>query len=122
MAQDIGLIQWDFNLLTMGFHWQGKSVLLKGLKPSHSSIQEANQFFKKPAKRGLLLQITAQLFSAEPSQPVPGVEALLEEFVAAFEIPQSLPPSRGHEHSITLKEGTQLACGRPYKYPYFQKN
>lgn len=89
----LGLIQWDFNLLTMAFHWQGKSVLLKGLKPNHSSFQDANQFFKKPAKRGLLLQITVQLFTTEPSQPVPEMESLLEEFVAMFEIPQGLPPS-----------------------------
>ena len=39
-----------------------------------------------------------------------------------FKVPQGLPPSQGHEHSIPLKEGTQAVCGRPYKYPYFQKN
>jgi len=68
-------------------------VLLKGLKPSHSSFQDANQFFKKPTKRGLLLQITVQLFPVEPSQLVLEVESLLEEFAAVFEIPQGLPPS-----------------------------
>ena len=52
---------------------------------------------------------------------MPEVESLLEEFVAVFEIPQGLPPFRGHEHRITLKEGTQLVCGRPYSYLDFQK-
>jgi len=29
---------------------------------------------------------------------------------------------RGHEHSITLKEGAQPVCQRPYRYPFYQKN
>ena len=52
---------------------------------------------------------------------MPELESLLEEFVAVFKVPQGLPPSWGHEHSITLKEGTQPVYGRPYRYPYFQK-
>ena len=68
-------------------------MLLKGFKPSHSSFQDANQFFKKPAKRGLLLQITVQLFTTEPNHPTPELESSLEEFAAVFEIPQGLPPS-----------------------------
>ena len=39
-----------------------------------------------------------------------------------FEIPIGLPPFRGHKHQITLKEGSQLVCERPYRYPYFQKS
>ena len=117
----LGLIQWDFNLLTMAFQWLGKTMVLKGLRPSHSSLQDASHFFKKPAKKGLFLQITTQLFTAEPTLPVPELESLLEEFAVVFKVPQGLPPSQGHEHSIPLKEGTQTVCGRPYKYPYFQK-
>ena len=68
-----------------------------------------------------MLQIIVQLFTVEPSLPVPELESLLEEFAAMFEVPQGLPPSRGHEHNITLKESTQPVYGRPYRYPYFQK-
>ena len=91
--------------------WQ--SVILKGLSPSHSSLQDEDLFFKKPARKGLLLQITAQLFTSEPSLVVPELKSLLEEFAVVFEVPQGLPPSQGHEHNITLKEGTQPVCGRP---------
>ena len=52
---------------------------------------------------------------------MPKLESLLEEFVAMFEVPQGLPSSQVHEHCITLKEGIQPVCGRPYRYPYFQK-
>lgn len=44
------------------------------------------------------------------------------EFALVFETPTGLPPSRGHEHQILLKEGTTLICQRPYRYPYFQKS
>ena len=29
---------------------------------------------------------------------------------------------RGHEHQITLMEGSQPICQRPYRYPFYQKN
>ena len=33
-----------------------------------------------------------------------------------------LPPNRGHEHQIQLKEGAQAIVQRPYMYPFYQKN
>ena len=32
-----------------------------------------------------------------------------------------LPPFRGHENNILLKEGVQTIYKRPYRYPYYQK-
>ena len=37
-------------------------------------------------------------------------------------LPFGLPPLRGHEHQILLKEGTQAISERPYRYPYYQKS
>ena len=48
------------------------------------------------------------------------VETLLQEFCQVFETPIALPPLRGHEHSITLKEGAQPVCQRPYRYPFYK--
>ena len=47
---------------------------------------------------------------------------LLDEFSRVFAIPTSLPPIRGHEHSINLKEGTLPVCERPYRYSHFRKS
>ena len=33
-----------------------------------------------------------------------------------------LPPFRGHEHQIILKDETPPVCEKPYKYLYFQKS
>ena len=49
------------------------------------------------------------------------IEELLTEFGKVFELPTGLPPLRGHEHQILLKEGTQAICERPYRYPFYQK-
>lgn len=72
-------------------------------------------------KKGLLPQIT----SAEgdmPEDKVPAkVELLLQEFGEVFETPTGLPPLRGHEHQITLMEGIQPVCQKPYRYPFLSK-
>nr|XP_023903579.1 uncharacterized protein LOC112015403 [Quercus suber] len=52
----------------------------------------------------------------------PFASPVLLEFQGVFTTPMDLPPMRGHEHQINLKEDTQLICQRPYRYPYYQKN
>lgn len=47
---------------------------------------------------------------------------MLKEFEAVFATPVGLPPNRGHEHQIQLKEGAQAVVQRPYRYPFYQKN
>ena len=55
------------------------------------------------------------------SQCAPKIEELLIEFAAVFETPTGLPPCRGHEHQIILKEGIAIVYQKPYRYPHFQK-
>ena len=47
---------------------------------------------------------------------------LLVEFSKVFVVPIGLPPIRDQEHGITLKEGSQPVCEKPYRYPHFQKS
>ena len=73
-------------------------------------------------KKGLLLQIAdVEGDVLEAKVPVV-VESLLQEFGHVFETPTGLPPLKGHEHQINLKEGTQIVCQRPYSYPFYQRN
>ena len=79
--------------------------------------------FKNPVKKGLILQIStldSGVATALGQLPTASQD-LLNEFGAVFEVPIGLPPIRGHEHGITLKEGAQPVYERPYKYPYYQK-
>ena len=99
----LGVIQWDFKLLTMCFTHGQKAVLLHGLKEAESHIQEGNQFLKEPVKRGLVLQIACHTTanSIDQTTQVPTqVADLLQEFESVFAAPVGLPPIRGHEHQI----------------------
>lgn len=42
---------------------------------------------------------------------------LLQQYASVFEEPTEPPPSRGKEHSITLKEGARPVSVRPFRYP-----
>ena len=119
----LGIISWNFKLMTMEFCHLGKRVFLQGLKPTGSSFQEADRFFTGSARKGLVLQITdVKPAAAVHSQLPAALSDLLDEYSKVFEMPSGLPPVRGHEHGITLKEGSQPVCERPYRYPYFQKS
>ena len=119
----LGVIQWNFHLLTMSFHYMDQQVLLQGLSPSSgTSFMDCNQLFKGLVRKGLLLQITpADGVVSEDTVPTK-VELLLQEFGDVFETPTGLPPLKGHKHQITLMEGSQPVCQRPYRYPFYQKN
>lgn len=47
--------------------------------------------------------------------------SLLEEYAELFAKPIKLPPSRTHDQTIPIKEGSQLIALRPYRYPPLQK-
>ena len=69
------------------------------------------------------MQISDSTQTAEAAAQIPTqVVALLKEFEAVFATPMGLPPNRGHEHQIQLKEGAQAIVQRPYMYPFYQKN
>ena len=104
------------------FHCNSR-VKLVGLQPTGLTIHEGIQFFKPPVKKGLLLQIPSSAVTCpSASHCTPEIEALLTEFTTVFETPTGLPPCRGFEHQILLKDGTEPVCQKPYRYPHFQKN
>ena len=84
--------------MEMSFFHQDKQVTLHDVKPTGSLMQDGEKFFKKPARKGLLLQIMQQTGADQMQQLVPELQTLLDEFAIVFEDPKGLPPSRGHEH------------------------
>lgn len=46
---------------------------------------------------------------------------LITHYAVVFQNPISLPPSRSHDHSITLTTNNPI-CVHPYRYPHVQKS
>ena len=56
----------------------------------------------------------------QETQEVPAfLKGVMGEFVEVFDSPKGLPPPRGHEHAIILKDGSDPVSVRPYRYPQF---
>lgn len=75
---------------------------------------------------GMLVEVK-QLEGTESSNSnTPAVPKFLQKVVGqyakVFSVPEGLPPYRGHEHAIVMKEGSNPVSVRPYRYPQFQKN
>ena len=56
----LGLIQWDFLAMSMQFPRLGTSTItLFGMYHSDLTLQEGDHFFRKPVRKGILLQIVS---------------------------------------------------------------
>lgn len=51
----------------------------------------------------------------------PAIKETVGQFTSVFQSPEGLPPNRGHEHAILLKQGSNPVRVRPYRYPQSQK-
>lgn len=74
---------------------------------------------------GILIELSHMEGKEEDnnSELVPNyLQAMLEQHYLVFEMPMGLPPKRGKEHAIVLKEGSNPISVRPYRYPQVQKD
>ncbi|GMJ09006.1 hypothetical protein HRI_004569800 [Hibiscus trionum] len=63
----------------------------------------------------LVLKTEGELLKAE-------IEALLSEFRVVFEEPVGIPPERGHDHRIELKDEKAVVKVKLYRHPTHQKD
>uniref|UniRef100_A0A2N9EK47 Chromo domain-containing protein n=1 Tax=Fagus sylvatica TaxID=28930 RepID=A0A2N9EK47_FAGSY len=107
----LGVSNWDFKNLVMGFMHEGKKVWLQGLKDKPNLIEGSKDFKGKATMKGLLLQIMpCELASIQEVICVP-IRELVEEFPQILEEPEGLPPKRNHEDQILLKHETSKPAG-----------
>jgi hypothetical protein len=72
---------------------------------------------------GFVIQLQTLLVCSEsPSEQLPKITSLLQEFSDVFGEPADLPPHRACDHSIHLKEGALPLVHRPYRVPHRQKS
>lgn len=116
-------VNWKTQL--MKFMVGGKSMVLKG-DPSMGrtlvSFRSMERTFKQEG-HGVLVELG--LMSKQPTKTPEWpaeLKELLKEYEKVFNRPEGLPPLRGREHAIVLKEGSQPVNVRPYRYPRYQKD
>uniref|UniRef100_A0A2N9GCJ4 Ty3 transposon capsid-like protein domain-containing protein n=1 Tax=Fagus sylvatica TaxID=28930 RepID=A0A2N9GCJ4_FAGSY len=99
----LGMINWDFKNLMMGFMHEGNKVWLQGLKEKPNLIQGSKDFKGKATMKGLLFQIMpCELASIQEEIGAP-IRELVEEFPQVLEEPEGLPPKRNHEAPNTTQ-------------------
>nr|BBB05436.1 ORF220 protein [Turritis glabra] len=112
---------------TLSFRREDQWVTLAG-DPSLVRAQISLNSMERVVKEGrkaYLLELTALFAGGIKTQNFPEdaqVKQLLEWHENVFEMPQGLPPKRGREHAINLKEGAEPVNIRPYRYTYTQKD
>nr|GEU50102.1 retrotransposable element Tf2 [Tanacetum cinerariifolium] len=131
----LGDIQFNFQHLKMVFDHKGKTLILSGTTKTVVQWMSGKQAAKtgnQASNLAVCVYPTAMLNMLSASVPTtensgipntPSVlDPLIEEFADVFEVPNCLPPKRGHDHKIPLKEGTQPINMRPYRHPPTQKD
>lgn len=130
--EKLGMVLTNRKTQVMKFEIKGEPITLVGdpsLVKSQISLKAMRRVLRK-GNEGFLVECNIMegsqnrpttLQQTTKSQPA-FISKVLEQHATVFEEPVGLPPSRGHEHAITLKEGSNPIGVRPYRYPQNQKD
>ena len=113
--------------LEMRFQHEGRTVVLRGLSDGSCrvvSLRRMQRFFRHNN-----IEWAAECFTMPTSQEPqvkshpPDIQEILDRHTKVFgKIPHGVPPDRGIEHVIELKEGAKLVMITPYCHPKKHKD
>ncbi|KAH9762992.1 hypothetical protein KPL70_001020 [Citrus sinensis] len=123
--ETLGMTHTNWKTQVMKFMVGNESVTLRGdlsLGKTLVSLKATMRTIKHEGA-GILVECNQFEGLCEVSPEVPtDLNQVLAEYELVFNMPMGLPPTRGHEHSILLKDGSQPVSVRPYRYPHAQKD
>lgn len=130
--EKLGTVTTNWKIQEMRFKVGKKSVVVKGdpsLEHTQISLKAMMRTIRK-AGGGIIVELQkAQVVPNEQADcratkpdPPSFLQPTLQRYNKVFQLPPGLPPSRNHEHAITLKQGSDPVSVRPYRYPQFQKD
>lgn len=124
MVANLGKCEVDWELHELRFMYNGRRATLFGERDLHQKIQtlqsaSAETIQSTSAMEYWLCQ-SMQEEKSVTSTPL-RIQKLLEEFGMVFANITGLPPVRGREHTIVLKQGTSPISVRSYIYPQVHK-
>ncbi|KAL5542906.1 hypothetical protein UlMin_010616 [Ulmus minor] len=123
--ETLGMTRTNWKTQVMKFMLGNESVTLRG-DPSLGKTLVSLKAMMRTIKHegaGILMECNQfeGLCEVSPEVP-PNLNQVLAKYELVFNMPMGLPPTRGHEHSILLKDGSQPVSVRPYRYPHAQKD
>ncbi|GJR01060.1 putative mitochondrial protein [Tanacetum coccineum] len=121
----LGDMQCNFEKLIMRFNYNGRQLVLRGIKNTHVHwIQGRKGMLKQDELSSMALCVyQVQLCQMESTGSVSAeVEQVLTQFDEVFKVPKDLPPQRSHDHQIPLMPNTPPINVRPYRHPPNQKD
>lgn len=108
----------------MKFQFGNETITLQGdpsLGKTLVSLKAMMRTLQHEAS-GILVELNQVTAPIEDDSHIPSfLQEVIAKHEAIFNMPNGLPPIRGHEHSIVLKDGTPPISVCPFGYPHFQK-
>lgn len=121
------LCDWDKKWVEFRYH--GEMVKLQGLIPGKvNELQETSceQVIKWHKGNEVWVVAMLQRVSNQEKEETdlipPCIQKILDQFKGVFKTPDSLPPAREYDHTITLLSGASPVNLRPYRYSPLQKD
>ncbi|XP_014522563.1 uncharacterized protein LOC106779047 [Vigna radiata var. radiata] len=120
----------DYGALHLKFMWNGHFTTLRGEPLVSPECAQLNHIRRMINTKSIVEVYSMQLINDSPQSGNifdlpdsmdPELVALLNKYHVVFEPPTALPPSRSHDHSIPLIEGSLPVKVKPYRYPHSQK-
>lgn len=124
--ETLGEVKVSWKLQQMRFKINDVTVTLQGDQKLTNSAVSLQTLWKaiRDDGEGVVVELGAMESindQAEHGLVATELEGLVQQFDYVFEEPTGLPPSRGKEHAIVLKSGTEPVSVRPFRYPHAQK-
>lgn len=134
--QTLGPFISDFAIPSMQFRHQGRLITLQGTSNSLPTPATFHQITRMLHTDSIdMCHSVSMVLNPPTPQPnnstdaetdilksvPPDLMTILDKYSTIFSIPQTLPPSRAHDHQIHLNPTAAPVNIKPYRYPHYQK-
>nr|XP_034886896.1 uncharacterized protein LOC118027607 [Populus alba] len=119
--ETLGPIKTDYKKLWMSFKQDGKTHVLHGITGSELAPLGEKELLHLSGM-GFFVHMVSEMQTTQDTQWAPDLDQILSQFAHIFEEPTDLPPTRSHNHRISLLPNQPPVNTRPYRYPHYQKN
>ncbi|KAL9444267.1 hypothetical protein AB3S75_017449 [Citrus x aurantiifolia] len=123
--ETLGMTHTNWKTQVMKFRLGNESVTLRGDPSLGKTLVSLKAMMRTIKHEGAGILVECNQFEGlckEDTEVPSNLNQVLAKYESVFNMPMGLPPTRGHEHSIMLKDDSHPVSVRPYRYPHAQKD